>query len=67
MDDPQVSTSQKRTSPWWSHLPGPAALLLQINSPHPREPMWKGLAKGDVAGFDIILPTGQEKNHQKTQ
>jgi hypothetical protein len=30
MDDPHVSTSQKRTPPWWSHLPCLAAWLLQM-------------------------------------
>jgi hypothetical protein len=61
MDDPQGSTSQKRAPPWWSCLPGPAAWLLRISSPHPREPMRKGLTKGSVAGFYIIMPTSKEK------
>jgi hypothetical protein len=34
MDDPHVSTSKKRTPPWWSRLPGPAAWLLQMRQ-HP--------------------------------
>jgi hypothetical protein len=67
MDDPHVSTSQKRTPSWWSCSPGPAAWLLGISSPHPQEPMQKGLTKGTVAGFYIIMLTSQENINQKTQ
>ncbi len=54
-------SQQKRTPPWWSCFLGPATWLLQISSPHLREPMRKGLTKGVVPGFNIIIPTGREK------
>jgi hypothetical protein len=36
-------------------------LSWRISSPHPREPLQKGLTKGGIAGFYIIMPPAEKK------
>jgi hypothetical protein len=60
MDGGQGSNNPTKNSTIVEPVASLAAWLLCFEPHHPREPLRKGLTKGSVAGFDIIMPTSQE-------
>jgi hypothetical protein len=55
MDDPQLSIIEKKTPPWRSRSPGPAAWLWVLIAAPPRQPLRNGLVEGTDEEICLIM------------